>query len=163
MPTDPVYNPQLPSASDWNPPSSAVDSWSGNVSTPRGPISSWSAWSAGLLTGAVAGAAITLMLTPRRGAEVRSSIRHYASDRSERLSRFVDNGRSMAGDAVHRAASLIEQGRNALRSSLGSAGSTWSNSASGGSRTMRSTSQPLTASVAEISGMDRRFEEPLGG
>lgn len=163
MPTDPVYNPQLPSASDWNPPSSAVDSWSGTVSASRGPVSSWSAWSAGLVTGAVAGAAIALMLTPKRGADVRSSIRQYASDGGERLHRLVDNGRSMAGDAVHRAASLIEQGRSALRSGS-SAGTTWSDSPSNAPRPMRSSSsQPLTASVAEITGVDRRFEEPLGG
>jgi gas vesicle protein len=162
MPTDPVYNPHLPSASDWNPPSSAVDSWSGNVSTPCGPVSSWSAWSAGLIAGAVAGAAITLMFTPKRGTEVRSSIRRYASDSGERLTRLVDNGRSVAGDAVHRAASLIEQGRAALRSGSGSAGS-FSESRTSQPRSVRSASQPLTASVAEISGLDRRFEEPLGG
>jgi gas vesicle protein len=103
----------------------------------------------------VAGAALALVFAPMRGTEMRSSIRRYASDGSDRLSRMMDSGRSVAEDAMHRAASLIEQGRKALR--------TGSGLTSVSSGTNQSSSQALTASVAEISGIDRRFEEPLGG
>jgi hypothetical protein len=95
------------------------------------------------------------MYAPMRGREVRSSIRRYATDGGERLSRFVENGRLMAGDAIERATSLFEQGRHAFR--------TRSGIGSMPSATSPASSQPLTASVAEISGLDRRFEEPLGG
>jgi gas vesicle protein len=151
MPTDPVYNPQLPSASMASSRSSDLSStspWSDSVSTPD--ASSWSALSAGLVAGAVAGAALALMYAPMRGSEVRRSIRRYASDGSQRLSQIVENGRSMAGGAIERAASLMEQGRSAFRTA-------------GTSGPSHRPSQPLTASVAEISGVDRRFEEPLGG
>jgi hypothetical protein len=86
---------------------------------------------------------------------MRSSIRRYASDGSQRLSRIVDDGRAVAEAAMHRAAALMEQGRRAF--------STKPVTASLSTGTTYSSSQPLTASVAEISGIDRRFEEPLGG
>jgi gas vesicle protein len=156
MPIDPVYNPQLPSTPVWTPSSAAVEShrsWRVGPSMRQGEASSWSALSVGLIAGAVAGAAIALVFAPRRGTELRSSMRHYASERGQQVSRMVQNGRSRAGDVVQRASSLIEQGRNALRTST-----RWGTS--GGSR---EGSRPLTASVAEISASDRRFEEPLGG
>jgi gas vesicle protein len=158
MPSDPVYNPQLPSTSVWTPSSSALDARKPRRVGPslmRDESSSWSVLSVGLVTGAVAGAVIALVFAPRRGSELRSSIRHYTSDRSQQMSRMVQSGRARAGDAVHRAASLIEQGRNALRT-----GGRWGATARNRSR---SASPSLTASVAEISGADRRFEEPMGG
>lgn len=156
MPTDPVYNPHLPSASMPSTRSSGLSSrssWSDSVSASESGTS-WSALSAGLVAGAVAGAALALVFAPMRGTEMRSSMRRYASDGSERLSRLVDSGRSMAEDTIHRASSLIEQGRSAFRTGSGTASAPAGTSHS---------SQPLTASVAEISGIDRRFEEPLGG
>jgi gas vesicle protein len=151
MPTDPVYNPHLPSASVWSPSSSSMRSNappSDHLSMSDESSSSWSALSVGLLAGAVAGAALALMFTPSRGTEMRDSIRRYASD------------------GAQRASSLIEQGRQALRSGWASASDSVaspSSSMSFNTGTTRSGSQPLTASVAEISGIDRRFEEPLGG
>lgn len=148
MPTDPVYNPHLPSASVWSPSSSSMRSNvlpSDQLSTADESSSSWSALSAGLLAGAVAGAALALMFTPSRGTEMRDSIRRYASDGAERAS------------------SLIEQGRRALRSGWDSASDSARSASPFNTGATRSGSQPLTASVAEISGIDRRFEEPLGG
>jgi gas vesicle protein len=157
MPTDPVYNPHLPSASMSSSRSSNMSSrssWSSDASASQS-CTSWSALSCGLVTGAIAGAALALAYAPMRGSQMRSSIRRYASDGSERLARMVESGRSAAEDAIHRAASLIEEGRSAFR--------TGSSPSSISSATSHSSSQPLTASVAEISGVDRRFEEPLGG
>jgi gas vesicle protein len=120
----------------------------------RDDTSTLTVLSVGLVTGAVAGAVIALMFAPRRGSELRNSIRHYTSDRSQQMSRMVQSGRARAGDVVHRASSLIEQGRNALRT-----GGRWG----AAPNRPRGGSQALTASVAEISAADRRFEEPLGG
>jgi hypothetical protein len=92
---------------------------------------------------------------------MRSSVRSYASQGSARLSELIESGRCLAEDAIHQASSLIEEGRRALRTSSGLSASASSSSASSTSPSY--SSQPLTASVAEISGVDRRFEEPLGG
>jgi gas vesicle protein len=139
MPMDPVYNPQLPSSS-----SSLSSSES---------CTSWSSLAAGLCAGAVAGAALALIFAPMRGSEMRRSVRSYASQGGERLSQLMESGRCLAEDAIDRASTLIDEGRRALRTS----GTSPSSSPSA------SSPQPLTASVADISGMDRRFEEPLGG
>jgi gas vesicle protein len=152
MPIDPIYNPSLPSSS-MNASagtSSGLPSWSSpSLSSESGP--SWSSFAAGMCAGAAVGAALALIYAPVRGAELRSSLRRYANDGSERLSTLLDSGRSIAGDAVDRATSLIEQGRQAFRTTRG------------GSSRSYSSSEPLTASVSEITGLDRRFEEPLGG
>jgi gas vesicle protein len=113
------------------------------------------ALTAGLVAGALAGAAVALLFAPRPGNEIRSSIRHFASDRRQQMSRLIETGRTRAGDAVHRASNLIEKGRHAFRTK----GRTWSTDSS----TSGSGAQPLTASVADITGADRRFEEPMGG
>jgi hypothetical protein len=86
-----------------------------------------------------------------RGTDLRSSLRRYASDGSERLSQLIDNGRAIAEDALQRATSVIERGRRVFRTSRDMASRSYS------------PSQPLTASVSEMSGIDRGFEEPLGG
>jgi gas vesicle protein len=139
---DPVYNPSLPS-------SSGGTSWSASSSE----CTSRSALVAGLCAGAVVGAAAALMFAPMRGAQLRSSIRGYAAQGGERLSHLVESGRCLAEDAMNRAGSLIEEGRRAFRTNYNpSSSATYSGS-----------SEPLTASVAEISGLDRRFDEPLGG
>jgi hypothetical protein len=91
---------------------------------------------------------------------MRNSVRNYASQGGERLSRLVESGRCLAEDAFNQAAGVIEEGRRAFRTSRDAASS--SSSSSSASRTY-SSPQPLTASVAEIAGLDRRFEEPLGG
>ena len=135
MPMDPVYNPQLPASS-----SSLSSSES---------YSSWSSLMAGLCAGAFAGAALALIFAPMRGSDMRRSVKSYASQGGERLSNLMESGRSLATDAANRASGLIEEGRHAFRTSRG--------------RSSASSPQPLTASVAEISGVDRRFEEPLGG
>src|SRR5262245_43213132 len=127
MPIDPVYNPHLPSTSVWTPSASARDSssrWS------EGTRPSWSAMSAGLIAGAVVGAGLALIFAPARGSEFRHSIRRYASEGGDRLSRLVENGRAIAGDAVHRASSLIEQGRRAFRTGSGSLNTDWPDSTS---------------------------------
>ena len=158
MPSDPVYNPHLPSSSlagtsgsPWS-SSSSSSSMSSSES-----CSSWSSLAAGLVAGACAGAALALAFTPMRGSDMRNSVRSYASQGGTRLSELIESGRCLAEDAVHQASSLIEQGRNALRTTSGMSASPSSTAPSSAS------SQPLTASVAEISGVDRRFEEPLGG
>ena len=168
MPTDPVYNPHLPSSSlastsgsPWS-SSSSSSSMSSSES-----CSSWSSLAAGLCAGACAGAALALIFTPMRGSDMRSSVRSYASEGGARLSELIESGRCLAEDAVHQASSLIEEGRRAFRTRSGMLASS-SDSSSLSSMPTRtssssSSSQPLTASVAEISGLDRRFEEPLGG
>jgi len=116
---------------------------------------SWSAVAAGLCAGACLGAAAALLMAPMRGSELRSSIRNYASQGSGRVSQLLESGRCLAEDAIHQVTSVIEQGRQAFRTSSSSPSSTASSSSS---------SQPLTASVSDISsGFGRRFEEPLGG
>jgi hypothetical protein len=100
-----------------------------------------------------------LIFTPMRGSDVRSSVRSYASQGGARLSELLESGRCLAEDAAHQASALIEEGRRAFRTSRASS----SGSSSSMSASSYSSSQPLTASVAEISGLDRRFEEPLGG
>jgi hypothetical protein len=88
---------------------------------------------------------------------MRNSVRNYASQGGERLSRLVESGRCLAEDAFNQAAGVIEEGRRAFRTSREAASSSSSSSPT------YSSPQPLTASVAEIAGIDRRFEEPLGG
>jgi gas vesicle protein len=157
MPTDPVYNPQLPSSSSsmYSPSSSYFSSSRSSSSLSSSEsCSSWSSLAAGLCAGAAAGAALALIFAPMRGSEMRDSVRRYASTGGERLSHLIEGGRCAAEDAINRVSSLIEEGRRAFRTSSDL-------SASGSSS--YSSSQPLTASVAEISGMDSRFEEPLGG
>ena len=159
MPTDPVYTPSLP----YSGRSSIHGSPESGSSMARSSCRSSSSWglAAGLCAGAVAGAAIALLSTPKRGSEVRSSLRSYASQGGERLQELVSTGRCLAEDAIHQATALIEEGRRAFTTS--SAPSASGSNGSTGSWSSSSSSQPLTASVAEISGRDRRFEEPLGG
>jgi hypothetical protein len=90
---------------------------------------------------------------------MRNSVRSYASQGGARLSELMENGRCLAEDAIHQASALIEEGRRAFRTSSMSASST----APATTSSSYASPQPLTASVAEISGVDRRFEEPLGG
>ena len=178
MPTDPVYNPHLPSSSSsWTPSSSVMadeSSRSGSVASSsmlEETPAQWSTLSAVFVAGAIAGAGLALMLAPARGSDVRRSIRQYASNGTHRI---VEGGRSMAGGAAQRASSFVEQGRRAFRTSssaraTGSRQATGSTSMGPGANNSAAPppsgagSQPLTASVAEISGVDRRFEEPLGG
>jgi gas vesicle protein len=152
MPIDPVYNPSLPSSSmnESAVSSSGLPAWSSRSIAPDSSAP-WSSFAAGICAGAAIGAALALMYAPMRGNEFRSSLRRYANDGGDRLSTLLDSGRSIAGDALNRAASLIEQGRQALRTTR-----------DGSSRSF-SSSEPLTASVSEITAYDRRFEEPLGG
>jgi hypothetical protein len=89
---------------------------------------------------------------------MRNSVRNYAAQGGERLSQLVESGRCLAEDAFNQAASVIEEGRRAFRTSAEAA-----SSASSSSPRTYSSPEPLTASVAEIAGHDRRFEEPLGG
>lgn len=157
MPTDPVYNPTLPSSSTRSSPSS----WSGSSTTSStlpssGSATSWSSLAAGLCAGACIGAALALVYAPMRGSELRRSVRSYAAQGGERLSNLVESGRSIAEDAISRASSLVEQGRRAFRTGSGII-------ASPDTAARASSSEPLTASVVDISARDRRFEEPLGG
>ncbi len=105
---------------------------------------SWSSLVAGLCAGVCAGAALALIFAPMRGSDMRNSVRSYTQD------------------ALGQAADLIDQGRRAFRTN--------SERASGSSDAYTpsqvrayASPEPLTASVAEIAGLDRRFEEPLGG
>jgi gas vesicle protein len=150
MPIDPVYNPSLPASSMGSSSSSPSDMPSWSTSSTES-LTSWSSFAAGACAGACIGAALALMYAPMRGTELRSSLRRYASDGSERLSHLIDNGRSIAEDALQRATSVFEQGRRAFRTSRN-----WASRS-------QSSAQPFTASVSEISGIDRGFEEPLGG
>jgi gas vesicle protein len=149
MPSDPVYNPSLSSSSLASASGSPWSSSSSSMSSSES-CSSWSSLAAGLCAGACAGAALALIFTPMRGSEMRNSVRSYASQGGTRLTELIASGRCLAEDAVHQASALIEEGRRAFRTRSGMSSS-------------YSSSQPLTASVAEISGLDRRFEEPLGG
>jgi gas vesicle protein len=159
MPTDPVYNPHIPSASGAD---SSPSSWSGSATSSSSLSSvdesgiSWSSLAAGLCAGACVGAGLALIYAPMRGSELRSSVRSYAAQGGERLSNLMESGRSIAEDAFSRASSLMEQGRHAFRTGSGITDSSTV-------RSSASSPQPLTASVADISGRDRRFEEPLGG
>jgi gas vesicle protein len=152
MPTDPVYNPSLPFTPDAGIDDEAPSPWpeSSYSTAYRSSDSAWLAMAAGLAVGACLGAAVALLYTPMRGSAIRNSLRNYAGQGRERLSHLLEDGRSLAGDALQRAASLIEEGRRAFRTT-------------GSTRKSEPSSQPLTASVAEIAGYDRRFEEPLGG
>lgn len=132
--------------------------------SPEPSGTSWSAFSAGLCAGACAGAALALMFAPMRGSDMRNSVRNYASQGGERLSQLVESGRCLAEDALKQAAGVIEEGRRAFRTqadaaSRSSSPSSWSSSPARGYESP----EPLTASVAEIAGLDGRFEEPLGG
>jgi gas vesicle protein len=158
MPSEPVYNPSLPSSSL---ASASGSPWSSSSSSSSESCSSWSSLAAGLCAGACAGAALALIFTPMRGSEMRNSVSRYASQGGARVSELIASGRCLAEDAVHQASALIEEGRRAFRTSSGLSGS--SSGSSSMSSSSYSSSQPLTASVAEISGMDSRFEEPLGG
>jgi hypothetical protein len=70
--------------------------------------------------------------------------------------------RSYAQDAFGQAAGVVEQGRQAFRTGTDQSASTSGGYSSSQGRP-NSTPETLTASVAEIAGLDRRFEEPLGG
>jgi gas vesicle protein len=129
MPIDPVTNPTLPSST-------------------LSSSSSWMGLASGLCIGACAGAAAALLLTPRRGSEVRGAIRSYASQGSESVSQLISSGRNLAHDAYCQVTAAIEEGRRAFRTSRASTSG-------------YSSSQPLTASVSDMS--DHRFDEPLGG
>jgi gas vesicle protein len=171
MPSDPVYNPSLPhsgySSMSGSSSSGLSSSSTRSVSSCASSSSSWG-FVAGVCAGAAAGAAVALLYTPKRGSEIRSSLQSYAAQGGERLQELVATGRCLAEDALHQAAALIEEGRRAFNTSaaLASSGSS-SSSDSSGPTSLRgvtsNSSQPLTASVAEMSGVDRRFEEPLGG
>lgn len=164
MPTDPVYNPSLPyagSSSLSDPSTLGMSATRRSISSSEPASASWGLV-AGLCAGAAVGAAFALLYTPKRGSEVRSSLRSYASQGGEKLQEIVASGRCLAEDALHRASSLIEEGRRALGTGEANA---WGTNQSNASSNLRSVSrsEPLTASVAELSGIDRRFEEPLGG
>lgn len=142
MHTDPYLNRNIRSSS--------IDDASSSIGSDRSS-SSWASFAAGVCAGAAVGAAIGLVAAPMRGSELRGKLQRYASQGGDQLSSLIASGRSLAEDALHQATSLIEQGRRALRTSVPS-----------GVSPARATSEPLTASVAEISG-NRRFDEPLGG
>lgn len=131
MPTDSVTNSTLSS--------SGLSSASSS--------SSWMGLASGLCLGACAGAAAALLLTPRRGSEVRGAIRSYAAQGSESVSQLISSGRELAHDAYCQVSAAIEEGRRAFRTSRAD--------------TSDSSSQPLTGSVSGLS--DHRFDEPLGG
>lgn len=161
MPSDPVYNPHLPSSSLASTSGSPWSSSSSSMSSES--CSSWSSLAAGLCAGACAGAALALIFTPMRGSDMRNSVRNYTSQGGARLSELIESGRCLAEDAIYRASALIDEGRRAFRTSSGLSASGSSSSSASSMSSSYSSSQPLTASVAEISGLDRRFEEPLGG
>ena len=153
--------------SDW--PSSMESDWASpddrEWSSSERSGTSWSSLAAGLCAGACAGAALALIFAPMRGSDMRNSVRNYASQGGERLSQLVESGRCLAEDALKQAAGVIEEGRRAFRTqadaaSRASSGLSPSSSSSGRGY---ATPEPLTASVAEIAGLDGRFEEPLGG
>jgi hypothetical protein len=100
-----------------------------------------------------------------RGSDMRNSVRNYASQGGERLSQLVESGRCLAEDALKQAAGVIEEGRRAFRTQADAAsgGSARSSASFSSSARGYASPEPLTASVAEIAGVDGRFEEPLGG
>jgi gas vesicle protein len=166
MPSDPCCT-----SSDWSSSRSSSSSMGssssssmGSSALSSGSSSSWMGFAAGLCAGAAAGAAVALAYAPMRGSDLRSKLAGYASQSGEQLSSLIESGRCLAEDALHQATALIEQGRQALSTSgISSPSSSSSSSSSVSSSSYSTSSEPLTASRSDISGRNRRFDEPLGG
>ncbi len=127
------------------PTETSLYSPSSSSSSMRSASSCTSSSMAGFVCGAAAGVALALLFTPLRGAAMRARVRSYAAEGSEKLQGLIESGRSMAQDYLYQTTSAMEEGRRAFRTSG------------------YSSPEPLTASLAEISGASLRFEEPLGG
>ena len=104
----------------------------------------------GLAAGVVVGVAAGLLAAPMRGTEMRSRLRERAIDGSARLQSLADSSRGWATDAMHRLTCLIEEGRQALRTS-----------SSASSSSMSTGSAPLTASLGELAQF--HSSEPMSG
>ena len=96
--------------------------------------------------GIACGAALGVLLSPR-GAFVRSAVRDYASQGSERLQQLASSGMHWAEDTLHQAMRVLEQGRQAFSTS---SSSTSSSGSIGSARTSTSgSSSSLTASIGD--------------
>lgn len=68
-----------------------------------------SAWFAGLVIGALGGAALALLTTPKSGNEVRGALRKTAQDVPERISEVVDDSLDLYASGLNYCQLLIEE------------------------------------------------------
>lgn len=66
-------------------------------------------WLAGLVFGAVSGAALALLTAPKPGREVRGVIKQTASDLPERLSELVDDSLDLYASALNYCQLVVEE------------------------------------------------------
>lgn len=66
-------------------------------------------WLAGLVLGAVGGAAVALLTTPKAGSEVRGVIKQTATDMPERMSELVDDSLDLYASALNYCQLVIEE------------------------------------------------------
>lgn len=78
--------------------------------------SEWGSWLAGLLIGAVGGAAVALLTAPKSGTEMRDTLQRGTQDVPERLSEIVDDSLDLYASFLNYAQlSLEEQTTNFKR------------------------------------------------
>jgi len=66
-------------------------------------------WLAGLVFGALGGAAVALLTTPKAGSEVRGAIRQTATDLPERMSELVDDSLDLYASALNYCQLVVEE------------------------------------------------------
>jgi gas vesicle protein len=66
-------------------------------------------WLAGLIIGALGGAALALLTTPKPGNEVRGVIKQTANDMPERMSELVDDSLDLYASALNYFQLVIEE------------------------------------------------------
>jgi gas vesicle protein len=106
--------------------------------------------------GIACGAALGVLLSPTRGALVRSAVRDYASQSSERLQQLASSGMHWAEDTLHQAMGVLEQGRQAFSTSSSGSSSSARSSTSGSSAS-------LTASISDRLSASGRSLDDLSG
>jgi gas vesicle protein len=66
-------------------------------------------WLVGLVFGALGGAALALLTTPKPGSEVRGVIRQTANDLPERMSELVDDSLDLYASALNYCQLVVEE------------------------------------------------------
>jgi len=66
-------------------------------------------WLVGLVMGALGGAALALLTTPKSGNEVRGVIRQTATDMPERMSELVDDSLDLYASALNYCQLVVEE------------------------------------------------------
>lgn len=66
-------------------------------------------WLAGLVVGALGGAALALLTAPKAGSEVRGAIKQTANDLPERVSELVDDSLDLYASALNYCQLVVEE------------------------------------------------------